>query len=54
VDSVFGLKVIAALAIFIIGKWAAKIFKSIANTVMTNEPSIAKYHEPYLSGGNQI
>ncbi len=29
--SVFGLKIIAALAIFIIGKWAAKLFKKIAH-----------------------
>ncbi len=44
--SVFGLKIIAALAIFIIGKWAANIFKKIASKVMTKknvDPTIISF-----------
>jgi small conductance mechanosensitive channel len=44
--SVFGLKIIAALAIFIIGKWVAKIFKNIANKIMTKkkvDPTITSF-----------
>ena len=44
--SVFGLKIIAALAIFIIGKWVAKIFKKIAGKVMTKknvDPTIISF-----------
>lgn len=32
----YGLKVIAAIAIFVIGRWIAKIFRSVANKVMRN------------------
>jgi small conductance mechanosensitive channel len=33
--TVYGLRVIAAIAIFVIGRWIAKIFKSVIKKVMT-------------------
>ncbi|UCH79917.1 MAG: mechanosensitive ion channel [Nitrospiraceae bacterium] len=44
--SVLGLKIIAALAIFIIGKWASKLSKKIVSKIMTKkniDPTIISF-----------
>ncbi|MBN2332304.1 MAG: mechanosensitive ion channel [Deltaproteobacteria bacterium] len=44
--TVYGLNLIAALAIFIIGRWAAKIIRNILETLMTKkalEPTIISF-----------
>jgi len=46
--SVFGLKILAALAIFIIGKWAANVTKKVTHKVMTKrnvDPTIVSFVE---------
>ena len=46
--SVFGLKIIAALAIFIIGKWAARLIKKITHKILTAknvDPTIISFVE---------
>ena len=46
--SVFGLKIIAALAIFIIGKWAARLIKKITHKILTSkkvDPTIISFVE---------
>ncbi|RLB71136.1 MAG: mechanosensitive ion channel family protein, partial [Deltaproteobacteria bacterium] len=44
--TVYGLKLIAALAIFIIGRWLAKVVKNLVEKIMTKksvEPTIVSF-----------
>ncbi|MGD8524304.1 MAG: mechanosensitive ion channel [Desulfobacterales bacterium] len=44
--TVFGVKILAAVAVFIIGRWVAKLMRRIVNKVMENrsvDPTIGKF-----------